>query len=179
MDRLGTAELLELQEEILARLPEEITAILVRLNTNSRLEEFLYLIGMSDLAEGNEPLEVWPEGKIVVFGDAQARSKDLCGVAKEFGISRDRIVFVDHDESVRFDFRKLEYNHNVVAVMFGAIPHSTSGKGSDGSVIARMERMRDVFPRVIRLNANGGLKVTKTNFKEGLESLIEAGLLVA
>lgn len=179
MDRLGTEELLELQEEILARLPEEITAILVRLNTNSLLEEFLYLIGMGDLAEGNEPLEVWPDGKIVVFGDAQARPKDLCGVAKEFGISRDRIVFVDHDESVRFDFRKLEYNHNVVAVMFGAVPHSTSGKGSDGSVIARMERMRDVFPRVIRLNANGGLKVTKTNFKEGLESLIEAGILAA
>ncbi len=179
MDRLGTVELLELQEEILARLPEEITAILVRLNTNGRLEEFLYLIGMGDLTEGGEPLEVWPEGKVVVFGDAQARPKDLCGVAKELGISRDRIVFVGHDESVRFDFRKLEYNHSIVAVMFGAMPHSTSGKGSDGSVIARMERMSDVFPRVIRLNANGRLKVTKTNFREGIESLMEAGLLAA
>ena len=179
MDKLGTEELLELQEEILERLTEEITAVLVRLNTNGRLEEFLYLIGMGDLAEGAEPLEAWPEGKVVVFGDAQARPKDLCGVAKELGISRDRIVFVDHDESVRYDFRKLEYNHNVVAVTFGAVPHSTSGKGSDGSVIARMERMRDVFPRVIRLTANGGLKQTKTNFRENLESLISAGLLAA
>ena len=165
MDRLGTVELLELQEEILARLPEEITAILVRLNTNGRLEEFLYLIGMGDLTEGGEPLEVWPEGKVVVFGDAQARPKDLCGVAKELGISRDRIVFVGHDESVRFDFRKLEYNHSIVAVMFGAIPHSTSGKGSDGSVIARMERMSDVFPRVIRLNANGKAQSYKDQFQ--------------
>lgn len=179
MDKLGTEELLELQEEILTRLPEEITAVLVRLNANGRLEEFLHLIGMGDLAEGNEPLETWPEGKVVVFGDARARPKDLCGVAKELGISRDRIVFVEHDESVRYDFRKLEYNHNIVAVMFGAVPHSTSGKGSDGSVIARMERMRDVFPKVIRLTANGSLKVTKTNFRENLESLISAGFLVA
>lgn len=57
MERLGTEEILELQEEILTRLPEEITAVLVRLNTNGRLEEFLYLIGMGDLAEGTEPLE--------------------------------------------------------------------------------------------------------------------------
>lgn len=179
MDKLGTEELLELQEEILARLPEEIIAVLVRLNANGRLEEFLHLIGMGDLAEGNEPLETWPEGMVVVFGDTRARPKDLCGVAKELGISRDRIVFVDHDESVRYDFRKLEYNHNIVAVMFGAVPHSTSGKGSDSSVIARMERMRDVFPRAIRLTANGSLKVTKTNFRENLESLISAGLLAA
>lgn len=179
MDKLGTEELLELQQEILARLPEEIIAVLVRLNANGRLKEFLHLIGMGDLAEGNEPLETWPEGMVVVFGDTRARPKDLCGVAKELGISRDRIVFVDHDESVRYDFRKLEYNHNIVAVMFGAVPHSTSGKGSDSSVIARMERMRDVFPRVIRLTANGSLKVTKTNFRENLESLISAGLLAA
>lgn len=179
MDRLETVELFELQEEILARMPEEISGILARLNTNGRLEDFLYLIGMGDLVEGCEPLETWPEGRVVVFGDAQARPKDLRGVAKEFGIAHDRIIFVDYEESVRFDFRKLEYNHSIVAVMFGAIPHSTSGKGSDGNVIARMERMRDVFPRVIRLNAGGGLKVTKTNFREGLESLIEAGLLAA
>lgn len=177
MDKLGPKELLELQEDILERLPEEITAVLVRLNTNGRLEEFLYLIGMGDLAKGAEPLGAWPEGKVVVFGDAQVRPKDLWGVAKELGISRDRIDFVDHNESVRYDFRKLEYNHNVVAVVFGAIPHSTSGKGSYSSVIARMERMRDVFPRVVRLTANGSLKVTKTNFREKLESLINSGLL--
>ena len=67
MDKLGTEELLELQEEILARLPEEITAVLVRLNANGRLEEFLHLIGMGDLAEGNEPLETWPEGMALVL----------------------------------------------------------------------------------------------------------------
>lgn len=179
LDKLGTEELVELQEEILARLPEEITAVLIKLNANGRLEEFLHLIGMGDLAEGNEPLETWPEGKIMVFGDAKARPKDLYGVAKTLGISRDRIVFIDHDESVRYDFRNLEYNHSVVAVMFGAVPHSTRGRGSDSSIISRMERMRDVYPRTIRLTANGALKVTTTNFRENLVSLIDAGLLAA
>ena len=161
----------------MSRLPEEITSILAKLNSNERLEDLLYLMEMGDLAEGDEPLETWPEGKIVVFGDSQARPKDLYGIAKDLRITRDRIEFVDHDESKRYDYRNLEYNHSVIAVMFGAVPHSTTGKGSDSSVIARMERKRDVFPRVIRLSANGSLKVTKTNFKEGLESLIDAGLI--
>ena len=38
VDRLGTEELLDLQEEILARLPEEITAILVKLSANGSLK---------------------------------------------------------------------------------------------------------------------------------------------
>lgn len=124
-------------------------------------------------------LETWSEGKVVVFGDAQARPRDLYGVAKTLGIERSRIEFVDYRESEHYDFRKLEYNHNVVAVMFGANPHSVRGKGSFSSVIVRMERQRDVFPRVIRLYANGGLKVTKTNFRTKLAELIDAGLLAA
>lgn len=179
MDRLTNEELLDLQEEIMERLPESITSVLVTLNTNGRLEELLHLIGMDDLAEGQELLETWADGKVVVFGDAQAKPKDLFGVAKTLGISKDRIEFVDHDESIRYDYRKLEYNHAIVAVMFGAIPHSTSGTGGDSSVIARMERLKDVYPRVIRLSANGALKITKTNFRQCLSELIERGLLEA
>lgn len=177
MDRLTTEELLDLQEEILARLPESITALLISLNTNGRLEEFLYLIGMGDLVDGKEPLEVWSEGRVIVFGDTQIREKDLFGVAKDMGVSKERIEFIDFNEAKRFDYKTLEYNHKVVAVMFGAVPHSTSGKGSDTSVITKMERKRDVFPKVIRLNANGTLKVTKTNFRESLKELIESGLI--
>ena len=179
MDRLTEEELLDLQEEIIDRLPESITAVLVTLNTNGRLEELLHLIGMDDLAEGKCQLETWPEGKVVVFGDAQAKPKDLYGVAKSLGLSRDRIVFVSHDESVRFDYRTLEYNHAVVAVMFGAIPHSTRGTGTGSSVIARMEKQSEVYPRIIRLSANGALKITKTNFRESLENLINQGLIAA
>lgn len=177
MDRLATEELLDLQEEILERLPECISAVLVTLNMNGRLEELLRMIGMDDLVDGAEQLEAWPEGKIVVFGDAQARPKDLYGVAKSLGVAKDRVVFVGHDDSVRFDYRTLEYNHAVVAVMFGSIPHSTRGKGADSSVIVRMERQRDVYPRVIRLWANGKLKITKTNFRDNVKSLITQGVL--
>ena len=62
MDKLGTEELLELQEEIIKRLPEEITAVLVRLNTNGRLEEFLYLIGMKDLQGPQRYPQRWQMG---------------------------------------------------------------------------------------------------------------------
>ncbi len=179
MDRLTTEELLDLQEEILERLPECITAVLVTLNTNGRLEELLRLMGMDDLVDGVEQLETWPEGKIVVFGDAQARPKDLYGVAKSLGIAKERIEFVSHDEAIRYDYRMLEYNHAVVAVMFGAIPHSTRGTGTGSSVIARMEKQRDVYPPVIRLSANGTLKITKSNFRENLERLIEQGFMAA
>lgn len=46
-------------------------------------------------------------------------------------------------------------------------------------VTARMERMRDVSPKEIRLTANGGFRNTKSNFGENLSFLIGLGLLAA
>ena len=178
MDTLTYEELLDLQDEIMGRLPETITSRLLMLNTNGRLEDLLKLLGMEDLVEGADSLDSWPEGKIVVFGDPRANVNDLCGVAGSLGIHRNRVVFVPFERCERYDYRSLEYNHEVVAVMFGASPHSTSGKGSYSSVITRMESQRDVFPRVIRLSANSELKITKRNFREALEGLISAGLLL-
>ena len=84
-------------------------------------------------------------------------------MAKDLGLDPGRIEFVDADEATNYDFTKLEYSPRWCAVLFGATPHSTRGKGSDTSTITHMENNRDRYPEVRRLYANGALKITKTN----------------
>ena len=56
--------------------------------------------------------------------------------------------------------------------MVGPAPHSTHEKGNSGSIISEMESHPDMYPRVIRLGSSGGLKITKSDFREKLEQLV-------
>lgn len=179
MERLSIEELEELRETMTELMAEKLTSALVILNQSGQLEELLVLLGMGDLVDAKGSLQTYAEGRIVVIGDTAAKPKDLIGIAKDLGIDKSRIEFIGFDESHRFDYRSLEYNPLVCAVLFGAVPHKTKGTNESSSVIAYMEAHRDRYPRVFRLMAGERLKITKTNFKHAIENLIEAGLLAA
>ena len=61
--------------------------------------------------------------------------------------------------------------------LFGANPHSSTGKGDSGSVISEMQR-KEGYPRIEVLRAGEQVKITKTNFKETLEKLLEEEIIV-
>ena len=62
----------------------------------------------------------------------------------------------------------------------GATPHSTTGTGHSGSVLAELQNHPDKYPRVYTLRTEEGtLKITKSNFKKALEALMEENYLVA
>ena len=113
------------------------------------------------------------------MGDSAVKEKDLIGISESLGISKDRIVRVQFNDTVNFDYSIFENNPKIGAVMFGPMPHKTEGCGDHSSVITRMEGHREIYPHVIRLMANGVLKITKTNFKAELKNLLDSGLLVA
>lgn len=179
MERLEFDQLVELEDAIIDNLWDALT----KANADGSLKQLLSSIGLSHLVQevlGIEPpLKTWREGKILVVGDAQCRPKDLIGVAKDLGIGQTRIEYVDIDKITNYDFTKLEYSPNWCAVLFGATPHSTKGKGRDSSTLSHMEKHRDRYPEVRRLQANSRLKITKTNFRETLQSLIAEGFVVA
>ena len=52
------------------------------------------------------------------------------------------------------------------------MPHSGYGKKDSGSILAEVEKS-SIYPRVERLLNGNELKITKSNFKETLERLIE------
>lgn len=179
MSVLEENQLIDLEESII----DNLWALLTRRNAEGTLDRLLRDMDLYDelvdLLGIPKPLDTWKDGKILVVGDAQCRPKDLMGVAKSMGIRSDRVVFVDVDEATNYDFTQLEYSPRWCAVLFGATPHSTKGKGKDSSTITHMENNRDRYPEVRRLYANSKLKITKTNFRNELTSLIDAGLLEA
>lgn len=179
MSTLDEGQLIDLEEGII----DNLWSLLTRRNAEGTLDRLLRDMDLYDelvdLLGIPKPLDTWKDGKILVVGDAQCRPKDLVGVAKSMGISSERMVFVDVDEATNYDFAQLEYSPRWCAVLFGATPHSTKGKGEDSSTITHMENNRDRYPEVRRLHANSRLKITKTNFRNELNSLMDAGLLEA
>ncbi|MBK5211245.1 MAG: hypothetical protein JJE36_02880 [Coriobacteriia bacterium] len=179
LERLSMEEIEELREAMMEHMNEKLASALVILNQSGQLDELLRLLDMGNLTDAEEPLRTYAKGRIVVIGDTATKPKDLIGIAKDLGIDKRRIEFIGFDESHRFDYRSLEYNPLVCAVLFGAVPHKTKGTNESSSVIAYMEARRDRYPMVLRLTAGECLKITKTNFKHAIENLIETGLLAA
>lgn len=179
-NQLTYQEVLDLKQDIQHRMPDETTLILIllKLNMDGKLDAFLDLLQMSDLAKkGKRSPKARSNGKIVVFGDSQVKKKDLLGIAKTLGVAKNRIEFVDYEHAKTYPYRKLQFRDDVVAVMFGAIPHSNAGKGTYTSLVNLMEHNPDRYPEVIRLVSNKKMKITKTNFRKELEDLISAGKL--
>ncbi len=164
---LSIEELAEIQEEVADRLEE----ILTRLNRTGKLEEFLTLVGME--TNKNEGFDSYDDGKIVVIGATDVKESVLLSVAKQLGLDKDRFEFLlNYHEAKKYDYKKLQYAPQYRVVLFGPIPHSVNDKGNSSNIIAEMEKTQG-YPRIIRLTANNDLKITKSNFKQELEKLIE------
>lgn len=171
---LSSVELSELQDQIVNRLPDEILAILVKLNRTGRLKEWLDMMNMSDLLQGEDEFYSYKQGKIVVIGGTKVREDVLLGVAKKLGIEKSRFEFcLDYNQIQKYDFKKMQYAPQYRVILFGPSPHSGRGKRESGSIIAELEHS-NAYPRVIRMQVhNDELKITKSNFEETLKQLID------
>jgi hypothetical protein len=147
---------------------------------NHQMDDYLRQIDMGDLAT-QQSVTAWedslPYGKIIIFGEAAARENDIVKSIISQGISKDRVeLHLGYDELKRYNIGKLQYNSAYRLILVGSLPHSTNGKDSYSSVIARMEQ-EEGFTKVVRLTSNGQLKITKTNIKEAVQREIESGYL--
>ena len=170
---LTIEELSELEDEIMSALPNRITAILSKLNRSGRLEELLELLGMEDLLEQEQDFYSYKEGKIVVVGGTDVKEEVLLSIAKKLGLDKSRFEFcLDYKQLQKFDFRKMQYAPQYRLILFGPAPHSGHGKGDSGSIVAELEKS-PAYPRVERLISGNELKITKSNFRDMLERMIE------
>ena len=167
-------ELEELEQDILKEFPEKITEILTKANRTGKIEELLKSLGLEDLLEHEEfGVESFKSGKIVVIGESDVPEKVLIGVAKQLCIDKSRFEFcLDYGRARSFNCKKMQYKPQYRVVLFGPVPHSTISKGIHSSMITEIES-NEGYPKVVRLNSNERLKITKSNFKQALEKLIE------
>ena len=182
MQSLSHEEILELECEILKELPETLERALIKANRSGYLDELLKYLDLSHLAEPTEKIETYKDGTILVIGDSQVSEKDLLGVAKSLGIAKSRFEFcLDYTAAQTYKYEKLRYASKYSAVLFGPVPHKTTGTAESSSLIVELEKKHreGTVPAVIvRLVANGDLKITKSSFKQALTTLLEEGHII-
>lgn len=170
---LTIEEMSDLEDKILMKLPEKITAVLSKLNRSGGLEEFLNTLDMADLLETQQEIYSYKDGKIVVIGGSEVKEEILLSIAKKLGLDKSRFEFcLDYKQIQKYDFKKMQYAPQYRVVLFGPSPHSGHGKGDSGSILAEVEKS-PAYPRVERLVSGNELKITKSNFREMLKRLIE------
>ena len=170
---LGNKELTELLENIFDELNRRITYA----NRMDTLAELLEELGMQQMMPSSNVFETPKNGKIVVIGQSEIKEDMMRAIAKKLGIQNEFEFVLDYYGAEKYPYKKLQYTSTYRLVMFGPVPHSTSGKGDSSSTIAEMESRTDMYPRVVRLCAGNELKITKTGFKKALYQLIDEGFL--
>ena len=171
---------LEKFKEIMLEASDRFYEEINKAYNEKRLGGFLQTFGMEDLIpqKDSEYFDTYPEGKILIIGSSPIKDKDILGCCKSLGLEKDRVELItDYTKINKYNFSKLEYNPNIRLILFGAIPHSTEGKGKYSSIINRIEDLPKAFAKSIRMGSNG-LKFTKSNLKETLETEINSGYLI-
>ncbi|MDT4376956.1 hypothetical protein RO787_26870 [Blautia coccoides] len=161
-----------LEYEELEELIDTVTSRITLANRMGELETLLEKWELLDLIRSEPVYETKKDGIILVIGDSEVKENNLDGIIKSLGLDKNRFEFcLGYDKPKTYQYSKLQYNTNYRAVIFGPVPHSSTGKKDSGSVIAEM-KSHEGYPRVEVLSSNHALKITKTNFKNKLEELI-------
>ena len=157
--------------EELDEIIEKVTAKITLANRSGELEELLRSWGFADLLSPSSAYETDKNGKIVVIGASEVKENIILGIIKSFGLDKNRFEFcLDYEKAKTFPYKKLKYNPDYRVVIFGPVPHSSTGKNDSSSVIAEMKN-HEGYPRVEVLSGNSSVKITKSNFREVLDKL--------
>lgn len=152
---------------------EEVTAKIMLANRTGELECLLESWGIDCLKRQDAGYDTRKDGKILVVGGSAINVDKLLGVIKSLGLSKDRFEFcLEYAKAKTYPYSKLQYNPNYRLVIFGPAPHSGKGKHEHGSIISELQQS-DGYPRVEILSSNDSLKITKSNFTEKLQELIQ------
>ena len=163
-------------------LIDEITHRFTVANNDGTLKNLLDKLGWGSLLSSDaEPLFTFENGKILVIGEQTVGIEQLRMTVKKLGLDVGRFEFVlDYEKAQTFDYKKLEYNSQNRVVFVGAVPHSTTGTGQSGSLLAELTGHPDKYPRTVALRSEEGtLKITKSGFKKALQELKMEGYIAA
>lgn len=150
---------------------EKVTGMLFLANRTGKLNDLLIKLGLTEFLK-ESVYETQKDGKIVVIGQSEVNVNKLQGVIKSLGLDKERFEFcLEYDATKTYNYKKLQYSPKYRVVLFGPVPHSSTGKNESSSVIAEMTS-KEGYPRVVLLNYNNELKITKSGFRKALEMLL-------
>lgn len=157
------AQISRIAQKIIAKVRKELEIA----QENDNLDELMEKYGIG-FEEESMPVDS-RKSKIIVFGALAGKLKDYIMAAKKLGISQENLVFIsDYDELKRYDTAKLEYSLEYSDIIYGPTPHKTIGMGDENSLLAKIKREPNKFPKLQVATANGVLKLSIQSFKNAL-----------
>ncbi len=147
---------------------------MIRNNQQGQIDVFLERIGFTRDINPNANAYHSDRLKILVIGHSKCRVKDLIGVAKSLGITRDQIDYVTiYSDIEKHDFHALLGSCKYRIILAGPMAHNQKGVGDYDNMILRLE-VDDNYPPTKRVvNSRGSLEITKTSFKMALQHVLE------
>lgn len=116
--------------------------------------------------------QFFDNAKILILGGLGVKPKDIPGIFKSVGLSRDAFLHLDYDDvhSGKFDASQLLYTSEYSDIFVSTTPHSVKGIGSASSLAEYLEENERHLPKLkIFKDVDGVLKKTsKTDLKEAL-----------
>lgn len=138
-------------------------------NENGTVNELMEEYGVT-LEESAMPVN--PRlSKILVVGELAATKNEYIMKAKKLHIPESNLEFIsDYEKLNRINLTRLEYSDTYSDIIFGPVPHSMAGKGKETSMISKMEKESNKYPRVTRAIANNELKLSITSFLKAIRA---------
>ncbi len=180
-DPVIDAQMDELEALLQAKDDESILKVYDSLSSNNikKIDEIL----AKNIDYTNTLKPSFAKRKIMIIGaDQIARSnnkEEIYLIAESFGIQREQLeIYNDYDALTNLGERlslKLRFNSIYCAVVFGAIPHSMSGRKDYSNIIARFKQELG-FPKVFECRsytASPELKMTKKNLINAFKNMVE------
>ncbi|TVP95874.1 MAG: hypothetical protein EA374_03065 [Acholeplasmatales bacterium] len=99
--------------------------------------------------------------KVVILGDLSVKKDIVYGLAKQIGFSRAQLEIHDDYEKIKtLNIHKYRHNPRYCGMIFGPLPHSSTGTGHASSLIAHVHQTEG-YPYHVNGIANAQLKLTK------------------
>lgn len=170
-------EIVVLEEKLLKVFNDDLLNILITLNRNERLKDFLTLVEHPEfIMKSNNSYSYLTNQSVVVLGAFQIKAEDIIKTINKCGVAKDRVELHLDYYLKGFNIDSLKYSLKHSLILLGPMPHSLKGKDNYSSLISRLET-EDGFPPVKRLTADNSLKITKTSIKNEINNALDSGLL--
>jgi hypothetical protein len=163
---LDSQKLQFLIDEIYSKVIEEVT--LANRSSKEELNKVLDKYGLGEKKQSYQYCNV-KSSKIILFGRIELKQNIMNAIAKDMGISPDRIDYVSYDDTTNYDISNLEYSNKYSDILAGPVPHKAKNMGNYSSMIEAIESNSEMFPPLIRvMDETGTLRISKSSFKNAL-----------
>lgn len=109
------------------------------------------------------------DAKIIVIGQSQLNPSQMRLRIKKAGVKDEDVEIIDdYEKMTNIDFSFLKNSSKYSDVLIGPMPHKVKGIDGFSSLIALIENNPSEYPKLIKLETNGELKITKTSLDEAI-----------